>query len=305
MEELRHGVDGDITWDGTVPASREVRAGSARLGGHRPLGVIAGPCVLEDDLTALRIAAALQEITSRLGLPFVFKASFDKANRSSYRSYRGPGMREGLDILAHVRKTLGIPVTTDVHEPGQAERAAGVVDILQVPAFLCRQTDLLAACARTGRPVSVKKGQFLSPWDVHHIVEKLRTAGASAVLLIERGSSFGYHDLVVDMRAIDVMRRSGWPVVFDGTHSVQRPGLLGDRSGGCREFVPTLVRAAVAAGADAVFLEVHENPDQAPCDGPNMVPLPAVEPLLASARAIHARIHGLEEPMSTVTGSTR
>ena len=283
-----------ISWGHPVPETREVTIGPVVFGGRRPLGVIAGPCVLEDADSALRVATGLKAITSRLGLPFVFKSSFDKANRSSHGSFRGPGLYKGLEILGHIREVAGVPVTTDVHEAAQAAEVAEVVDLLQVPAFLCRQTDLLMACARTGKPVSVKKGQFLSPREVSGILGKLQAGGGRAILLIERGSSFGYHDLVVDMRGIEVMRRTGWPVVFDGTHSVQRPGALGDRTGGRRGFIPTLVRAAVAAGADAVFLEVHEDPERALCDGPNMVPLSDAGDLLATAKAIHALVHGLE-----------
>ncbi len=284
-----------VVWDLPVAPTREVSVGDVRFGGHQPLGVIAGPCVLEDADSALRVAGAMKAVASRLGLPYVFKASFDKANRTSYASYRGPGLVEGLTILERVREQVGVPVTTDVHEAWQADEVAKVVDLLQVPAFLCRQTDLLTACARTGKPVSVKKGQFLSPYEVSGIVGKIRSAGGDAILLIERGSSFGHQDLVVDLRGVAVMRGTGWPVVFDGTHSVQQPGALGDRSGGQRRFVPTLVRAAAGAGADAVFLEVHENPDQAPSDGPNMVPLSHVERLLAVAKAIHALVHGLTD----------
>ncbi len=285
-----------LGWGIPVRQNREVGIGDVVFGGDHPLGVIAGPCVLEDADAALRVAQALKRITSSLGLPFVFKSSFDKANRSSWRSYRGPGLKEGLAILAHIRQEAGVPVTTDVHEPGQAEAVADVVDLLQIPAFLCRQTDLLTACARTGKPVSVKKGQFLSPSEVHGVLGKLQAGGARAALFIERGSSFGYHDLVVDMRSIELMRQTGWPVVFDGTHSVQQPGARGDRSGGLKRFIPVLVRAAVAAGADAVFLEVHEDPDHALCDGPNMVPLSQVSPLLNAAKALHALVHGLEAP---------
>ncbi len=280
------------TWPwASLPPVRSVPVGSVQLGGAGPLGVIAGPCVLEDLESAVRTAAEVQRITERLGLPLVFKSSFDKANRTSHRSYRGPGLERGLHMLSRIRETLRLPVTTDIHEPGQAAVAAEVVDLLQVPAFLCRQTDLLTACARTGKPVSVKKGQFLSPWDTSHIVNKLEAAGAQGILLVERGAAFGYHDLVVDMRSIPIMQSTGWPVVFDGTHSVQRPGSLDGASGGRREFIPSLVRAALAAGADVLFLEVHENPDAAPCDGPNMVPLHALEHLLTQARRIHEAVH--------------
>jgi 2-dehydro-3-deoxyphosphooctonate aldolase (KDO 8-P synthase) len=234
----------------------------------------------------LRHAEAIRDIAARLGLPFIFKSSFDKANRTSGRSARGPGMDEGLSLLDEVRRTLGVAVTTDVHLPEQAAPAAECVDLLQIPAFLCRQTDLLLACAATGRPVNVKKGQFLSPWELASAVEKLRDGGAVGVIQTERGTSFGYQNLVVDLRSLAILRAHGAPVVFDATHSVQLPGAGGDRSSGQREFVPVLARAAVAAGVDALFLEVHESPNQALSDGPNMIPLSALEALLASLKRL-------------------
>ncbi|NOZ85144.1 MAG: 3-deoxy-8-phosphooctulonate synthase [Deltaproteobacteria bacterium] len=251
-----------------------VEVAGIRIGGDSPLVIIAGPCVIEDMHHALRHAWALQKLSMSMGVPVIYKSSFDKANRSSLHSYRGPGIEDGLEILNAVKQETGLPVTTDVHTQEQAGLAAEVVDLLQVPAFLCRQTSLLVAAAKTGKPVNVKKGQFMSPWDTKNIVEKIRaTAGPGKCLLTERGTSFGYNNLVVDFRSIPVMRSSGVPVVFDGTHSVQLPGAGtgGTSTGGQREFVPFLVLAAAAVGMDALFLEVHEDPDNAPCDGPNML----------------------------------
>ena len=256
-------------------------------GGTGPLLVIAGTCVIESRESALAHAEALREIASEVGLPLVFKASFDKANRTSIDSFRGPGLAAGLEILAEVKERTGLPVLSDVHEPSQCGPAGDVLDVIQVPAFLCRQTDLLLAAARTGRPVNVKKGQFLAPEDTAPIVEKLRRGGARGILLTERGTTFGYHDLVVDLRGIPRMRALGVPVVFDATHSVQRPGGLGKATGGQPEFIPTLARAAVAAGADAVFLEVHEDPSRALSDGPNSFRLDRLADLLAGLRDLH------------------
>jgi 2-dehydro-3-deoxyphosphooctonate aldolase (KDO 8-P synthase) len=262
-----------------------IEVGSATFGA-RPLAVIAGPCVIESREHSLRMAEALRDICAGLGLPFVFKSSYDKANRSSVGSFRGPGPEQGLRILEEVKHSLGVPVISDIHTPEQAAEAAQVLDIIQIPAFLCRQTDLLLAAAATGRAVNVKKGQFLAPWDMKNVVAKLESAGCTRILLTERGASFGYNNLVVDMRGVPVMRSLGYPMVFDATHSVQLPGGQGDRSGGNREFVLPLARAAVAAGADAVFLEVHDAPDTAPCDGPNMLPLERTESALRTLAAI-------------------
>lgn len=242
--------------------------------------LIAGPCVIESVEKTLFLASELKKITSELEIPFVFKASFDKANRSSSASYRGPGMEEGLRVLARVRREVGVPVLTDFHETFQVQPVAEVVDILQIPAFLCRQTDLVTAAAATGKPVNIKKGQFMAAWDMKNIVEKARSTGNSRVFLTERGTTFGYNNLVVDMRSLPVMRALGVPVVFDGTHSVQQPGGLGGRSGGQREFVPPLCRAAVAVGVDGLFLEVHDEPEKALCDGPNMLSLSNLPSLL-------------------------
>lgn len=259
-----------------------------RIGDGTPLALIAGPCAIEAAQLTVDIGHEVKAMCERLALPYVFKASFDKANRSSADSFRGPGMAAGLDVLARIRAEVGVPVVTDVHDASQCAPVAEVVDLLQIPAFLCRQTDLLHAAALTGRPVSVKKGQWVSPQEMANAVDKLVRAGASGVLLTERGSSFGYNNLVVDFRGLAIMRRSGWPVVFDATHSVQTPGGLGSRSGGQREFVPVLARAAVSVGVDALFMEVHPDPDKALSDGPNMVPLNQLEQLLAELLTIHA-----------------
>jgi 2-dehydro-3-deoxyphosphooctonate aldolase (KDO 8-P synthase) len=251
------------------------------------LTLLAGPCVVEGRDRTLRIAERLATMCAARGLALVFKASFDKANRSAGRSFRGLGVAEGLAVLAEVKAQLGLPIVTDVHQPEQAAMAAEVADLLQIPAFLCRQTDLLSAAAATGRPVNVKKGQFLAPWDMANVVQKLREADAAGILLTERGASFGYNNLVVDMRGLAVMRALGVPVCFDATHSVQIPGGLGDKSGGQREFAPILARAAVAAGVDAVFMEVHDDPDSALSDGPNMLPLDGLPSLLDTLLRLH------------------
>jgi len=251
----------------------KVSLGKIVFGNPRQRVLISGPCVIESEQGAFKLARAIQKITAQFKLPYVFKASYDKANRSSIRSYRGPGMQEGLKILARIKKDLGVPVLTDIHTPEQAEPAAEVADILQIPAFLCRQTDLLVAAARTGKIVNVKKGQFLSPWEVKNIVHKLEECGTKKILLTDRGSSFGYNNLVSDFRGIPVMRSFNYPVVFDATHSVQIPGGQGNSAGGAPQFIPTLSRCAVVAGADAVFMEVHENPSQALSDGANALAL--------------------------------
>jgi 2-dehydro-3-deoxyphosphooctonate aldolase (KDO 8-P synthase) len=262
-------------------------AGRFSVGGGSPLVLLGGPCSIESPEVTLRIGAAIKEITSRLGMPYAFKASFDKANRSSISSYRGMGVEQGIDVLRMVKREIDVPVVTDIHESWQAGPVAEVADILQIPAFLCRQTDLLISAASTGRVVNVKKGQFVSPPEMGNVVAKLRDAGAAGVLLTERGSSFGYNNLVVDFRGLPQMRALGCPVVMDATHSVQMPGALGQSSGGQREYVPVLARAAIAVGIDALFLEIHENPDQALSDGPNMVPLQQLEPLLRELLALH------------------
>jgi 2-dehydro-3-deoxyphosphooctonate aldolase (KDO 8-P synthase) len=258
-----------------------VEVGAMRFGNALPLALIAGPCALESRAHALEMAAALKEIAARLKIGLVYKTSFDKANRTSAASSRGLGLDQALPIFADIRDTLGIPILTDVHEIEQCPRAAQAVDVLQIPAFLCRQTDLLIAAAKTGRVVNVKKGQFLAPWDMKNVVAKLTAAGCRNVLVTERGASFGYNTLVSDMRALPILARdTGAPVIFDATHSVQQPGGQGTSSGGEREFVPVLARAAVAVGVAGVFIETHQDPDKAPSDGPNMVPLKDMEALL-------------------------
>ena len=252
--------------------------------------IIAGPCVIEDTGLVLETAAELKRITTDLKLSFIFKASYDKANRSSGTSFRGPGLKEGLAVLAKVKETVGVPVLSDVHTSEEATAAGKVLDVLQIPAFLCRQTDLLLAAARTGRVVNVKKGQFLAPWDMANIVQKVETTGNPRLLLTERGASFGYNNLVTDFRALPIMRRLGYPVIFDATHSVQLPGGAGTKSSGQREFIAPLARAAVAAGCEGLFMEVHPDPDKALSDGPNMVPLAQVRALLEQIVRIAAAV---------------
>ncbi len=251
-----------------------------KIGNREPLFLIAGPCVIEEPGFMMDIAGTLKELTTELGIAFVFKSSFDKANRSSAESYRGPGLEAGLRVLADIKKQLSVPVLTDVHEDTPLGEVASVVDILQTPAFLCRQTNFMQNVARQGRPMNIKKGQFMAPWDMANIVEKCRAVGNDDVLLCERGASFGYNTLISDMRGLAVMRRTGCPVVFDATHSVQQPGGLGKTSGGQREMVPVLARAAVAAGVAGLFMETHPTPDTAPSDGPNMWPLATLRELL-------------------------
>jgi 2-dehydro-3-deoxyphosphooctonate aldolase (KDO 8-P synthase) len=260
--------------------TREVAIGPVRIGGGRPVVLIAGPCVVESEDHLLRTGAAIRDACARAGVPFILKASYDKANRTSPRAFRGPGLEAGLRALARSRAALGVPVLSDVHEVAQVGPAAAVLDVIQIPAFLCRQTDLLVAAAKTGKVVNVKKGQFLAPGDARHIVAKLDEAGAAGVILTERGTTFGFHNLVVDFRGLPIMRALGAPVVFDVTHSLQLPGGVGAASGGERQFVPHLLRAAVAAGVDGIFMEVHPDPDHAPCDGPNMVSLADLPDLL-------------------------
>jgi len=252
------------------------------VGADRPLFLIAGPCVVETETLAVETAGRLQEITRRLKIPFVFKSSYDKANRSSLKSYRGPGLEEGLRVLESVRRQLGVPVLTDVHEDSPLGEVAAVVDVLQTPAFLCRQTNFIVNVARQGKPVNIKKGQFLSPWEMANVVTKAESTGNPGIMVCERGFSFGYNNLVADMRSLAILRETGRPVVFDATHSVQLPGAKGDASGGQREFVPVLARAAVAAGVAGVFMETHPDPDRALSDGPNAWPLHLMEKLLTT-----------------------
>ncbi|MEK6815711.1 MAG: 3-deoxy-8-phosphooctulonate synthase [Nitrospirota bacterium] len=273
-----------------------VACGSVVVGGGGPLALIAGPCVIESEDHAWRMAERLKETAEREGFPFIFKASYDKANRSSIRSFRGPGLAEGLRILGRIREGLGVPVLSDVHRFEEIGPASAVLDVIQVPAFLCRQTDFLLEAARTGKTVNIKKGQFMAPWDIGNAVEKIVTTGNEKILLTERGASFGYNNLVADMRSLVVLRRTGYPVVFDATHSVQLPGGAGDRSAGDREFAAPLARAATAVGIDALFLEVHDDPDQALSDGPNMVRLDRLSSLLREVRAVDRALREVSCP---------
>jgi 2-dehydro-3-deoxyphosphooctonate aldolase (KDO 8-P synthase) len=271
-----------------MPRSQEVAVGPLRVGGGRPFVFIGGPCVIESREHALRHAAALRAITGRAGVPFIYKSSFDKANRTSLKSYRGPGLERGLEILAEVKREVGVPVLTDVHECGQAARVAAVADVLQTPAFLCRQTDFLIEVAQAGKPVNVKKGQFLAPGDMGPVLEKLSSTGNHQLMVTERGFAFGYNNLVVDMRSLAIMRQFGYPVIYDAGHSVQLPGGQGTASGGQRQFIRVLARAAVATGVDAVFLEVHDDPEHALSDGPNSYRLDELESLLRELKRIDA-----------------
>ena len=256
------------------------------VGIDQPLFLIAGPCVVESEAMAMDTAGKLKEITEKLGIPFIYKSSYDKANRTSHASYRGPGIDKGLEILAKVKKTIGVPLLTDVHEDSPMEEVASVVDVLQTPAFLCRQTNFIQNVARQGKPVNIKKGQFLAPWDMNNVVEKAKATGNEQIMVCERGTSFGYNYLVSDMRALVVMRDTGCPVVFDATHSVQMPGGQGSKSGGQREFVPTLARAAVAVGISGIFMETHPDPEKALSDGPNSWPLDKMPELLEILKEI-------------------
>ena len=267
-----------------------VRIGDIRVANHLPFVLLAGPCVIESEEFTLRAAESIADVARRVGVPLVFKSSFDKANRTSRDSFRGPGLEEGLRILERVKRDIGVPVITDVHEPAQVAAVAEVADVLQTPAFLCRQTDFIEAVARAGRPVNIKKGQFLAPWDMKHVLDKARAAGNEDIMLCERGASFGYNNLVADMRSLMVMREFGAPVVFDATHSVQQPGGLGGASGGNREFVPGLARAAVAVGVAALFMEVHPDPDRALSDGPNSLRLDDLEDLLGTLKRLDATV---------------
>jgi len=269
---------------------RAIRGEGFVIGGDNPLCVIAGPCVMESAELAFGTAEKLREICRALGLTFIFKSSYDKANRTSLSSFRGPGLEKGLRILSDVRSSLGVPVLSDVHSVEEIGPASDVLDVIQIPAFLCRQTDLVIAASRTGKPVNIKKGQFLAPWDVEHIIRKFVSTGNEQIFITERGTSFGYNNLVVDFRGLPIMRSFGHPVIFDVTHSIQLPGGMGQRSGGERQFAGPLARAAVAVGVDGLFIEVHPDPDKALCDGPNMVPLGTVETLLKICADIHALV---------------
>ena len=260
--------------------TREVKIGNAAVGSKNPLVIIAGPCVIETEKSTIDAAKRLKKISEKLKIPLIFKSSYDKANRTSISSPRGPGIEKGLKILEKVKKETGMPVLSDIHSPEEVAYAAEVLDVFQIPAFLCRQTDLIVAASKTGKPVNIKKGQFLAPWEVKNIIEKFTSTGNHNLLITERGTSFGYNNLVVDMRSILIMQEFGYPVIFDATHSVQLPGGLGSASGGQREFVAPLSKAAVAVGCNGLFLEVHQDPDKALCDGPNMLRLDDLEKLL-------------------------
>lgn len=267
---------------------KEIVVGNVKIGANRPLVLIAGPCVMESEADTLHVAERLMTICNGVSIPLIFKASYDKANRTSADSFRGPGLHEGLRILAQVKESLGIPVLSDIHSIEQVGPASEALDVLQIPAFLCRQTDLVVAAARTGLVLNIKKGQFMAPWDMINVIDKALLAGNDKVVLTERGVSFGYNNLVVDMRSLPIMRETGYPVIFDATHSVQLPGGQGTSSGGQREYVEYLARAAVATGIDGIFLEVHEDPDNALCDGPNSVRLDDLPLLLKKLKAIDA-----------------
>ena len=271
---------------------KPVRIGNFEIGAGRPLAVIAGPCVIESQESALRHASLLKQAADRAGVPYIFKSSYDKANRSSGGSFRGPGLERGLEILAEVKRKVGVPILTDVHESAQVASVQQIADVLQIPAFLCRQTDFVIAVAKSGKVVNIKKGQFLAPWDIGNVVEKILSTGNDRVLLTERGVSFGYNNLVSDMRSLVWMRELGYPVIFDATHSLQLPGGLGHASGGERKYIPALARAAVAVGVDALFMEVHEKPDQALSDGPNSLALKDFEKLIRAVKQLDEMVKG-------------
>lgn len=274
-------------------AVKEVPVGSVIIGGRRPFALIAGPCVIESAELCRETASYLKELTNSFQIPFIFKSSYDKANRTSIHSFRGPGLWKGLEILAQIKEEFHIPILSDVHSIEEVAPAAQVLDVLQIPAFLCRQTDLVQAVAKSGKPINIKKGQFLAPWDVRHIIEKIEACGNKSLLLTERGTSFGYNNLVADMRSLVIMRRMGYPVVFDVTHSLQLPGSLASSSGGQREFIPFLARAAMAVGIDGLFMEVHPRPAEALCDGPNSQPLQDLPSLLKELKEIDRLVKGI------------
>ncbi len=279
-----------------MKTTREIVLGSLRLGGGNPLFLIAGPCVIESETHARAIAERVARVAADAGVPYIFKASYDKANRSSVKSFRGPGLKEGLRILSKIRNDLKLPILTDIHDASQAEPAAEVCDVLQIPAFLSRQTDLLAAAAKTGRIINVKKAQFLSPWDMTNVVEKIAASGNDKIVLTERGASFGYQNLVVDMRSFPILQKLGYPVVFDVTHSVQLPGGQGHASGGQPEFIEPLARVGVAAGVDGIFLETHDNPAAALSDGPNALPLSQLAALLTRLKELSSLVRRWSTP---------
>jgi 2-dehydro-3-deoxyphosphooctonate aldolase (KDO 8-P synthase) len=272
--------------------SNLIKTGDIVIGRGSPLVLISGPCVIENYETTRQIAGILKEITSKLEMPLIFKASYDKANRTSATAFRGPGLNDGLRVLKDIKEEFGIPILSDVHRISEISGAARILDIIQIPAFLCRQTDVIIEVAKTGKPVNIKKGQFLAPWDITNVVEKITSAGNRRILITERGTMFGYNNLVVDFRAFMIMRKIGYPVIFDATHSVQLPGGAGASSGGQREYAPMLARAAAAAGVDGIFMEVHSNPDEALCDGPNSLKLDSIYELLSQLKSIHALAKG-------------
>jgi len=269
---------------------RQVNAGNIKIGDKNPLVLIAGPCVIESEKLCLDTARIIKDIAQELGIPFIFKSSFDKANRLSIGSYRGPGLKKGLEVLSKIKQKIRVPVLSDIHCQSEIKEAAKVLDIIQIPAFLCRQTDIVVAAAKTGKVINIKKGQFLAPWDILPIIKKIESAGNNSILITERGACFGYNNLVSDFRSLAIIREFGYPVIYDATHSVQLPGGKGSSSGGQREFVAGLSRAAVAFGCDGLFLEVHPDPDKAPCDGPNMISLKELQGLLKQIRKIEAAL---------------
>lgn len=273
-----------------MPSTKELVLRNVKIGGANPIVLIAGPCVIESEASAMRHAKALKYIARRLGVPFIFKSSYDKANRTSLDSFRGPGMKKGLKILRKIKDELDIPVLSDIHCREEVREASKVLDVIQIPAFLSRQTDLIIAAARTGKVVNIKKGQFLAPWDVRHVLKKIESTGNRKIILTERGVSFGYNNLVSDFRSVLIMKEFGYPVVYDATHSVQMPGGLGDKSGGERRFIPHLAMAAAACGVNGIFVEVHENPEKAPSDGPNMMKLSEIEGMLMSLKRIERAV---------------
>jgi 2-dehydro-3-deoxyphosphooctonate aldolase (KDO 8-P synthase) len=284
--------------------TREIHIENITLGGENSLCIIAGPCVIENEEIVFSIAQKLKEICKRIELPFIFKSSYDKANRTSLSSFRGPGLEKGLEILSAVKKKLDIPIISDIHSIEQIPPASEVLDVLQIPAFLCRQTDLIVAASKTGKPVNIKKGQFIAPWDLKNIIEKFISTGNNNIIITERGTSFGYNNLVVDFRGIPIMRSFGYPVVFDVTHSLQLPGEQGSCSGGQREFAEHLARAAVAVGVDGLFMEVHPEPEKALCDGPNMIKLDEVEAFLSMLRSIDDVVNPFRKRPSQVNART-
>ena len=271
---------------------RVIKINDITIGGNNPIVLFGGPCVIESEEHLLKVGKKIKKITTKLNIPYILKTSFDKANRTSIDSYRGPGLKKGLEILSHVKEELNVPILCDVHEQNQVEEVAKVIDVIQIPAFLCRQTDLICAIAKTGKTVNIKKGQFLAPWDVKEVIKKIERCGNHNIILTERGVSFGYNNLVVDMRSLVIMQKLGYPVMYDATHSVQLPGGLGNRSGGQSEFVPYLARAATAVGVDAIFMEIHDKPAEALCDGPNLIKLDTLSKLLMQIKAIDALVRG-------------